>query len=225
MENSKAIERAEKLILFGNEIEKTQWKRQVGRSTYIYVDNGKMAAFRSSCLSFIKLFYGTSHPHFIEFENSTKNHYLGNLAAGVGIMIAIKEEIAEGWLTTYKGLVSSEIFSNFIEMSEHLLEQGYKDPAAVVLGSVLEEHLRQLCLKFKVDIKIEVNGKFVPKKADTLNANLVKAGAYNVLDQKSVTSWLDLRNKAAHGNYIEYSQEQVKLMLQGVLEFISRNNI
>ena len=140
-------------------------------------------------------------------------------------MIAIKEEIAEGWLTTFKGLVSSEIFSNFIEMAEHLLEQGYKDPAAVVLGSVLEEHLRQLCLKFKVDIKVEVNGKFVPKKADTLNANLVKAGSYNVLDQKYVTSWLDLRNKAAHGKYSEYSQEKVKLMLQGVLEFISRNNI
>lgn len=114
--------------------------------------NGKMAAFRSSCLSFIKLFYGTGHPHFIEFEKSTNNHYLGNLAAGVGIMIAIKEEIEEGWLTTFKGLFYSEIFSNSNEMADHPLDQGYKDPAAVVLGSVPEEHLRQLCLKFKVDI-------------------------------------------------------------------------
>jgi hypothetical protein len=31
-------------------------------------------------------------------------------------------------------------------MAEHLLDQKYKDPAAVVVvGSVLEEHLRQLC--------------------------------------------------------------------------------
>lgn len=65
----------------------------------------------------------------------------------------------------------------------------------------------------------------VPKKADTLNADLVKAGAYNILDQKSVTSWLDLRNKAAHGNYSDHTQEQVNLMLQGTLEFIGRNTI
>lgn len=140
-------------------------------------------------------------------------------------MIAIKEEIADGWLTTYKSLVASEIFTDFIEMAEHLLEQGYKDPAAVVLGSVLEEHIRQLCIKSKIDIKVEVKGKITPKRADTMNAELVKAGAYNLLDQKSVTSWLDLRNKAAHGNYSEYSQEQVNLMLQGILDFIKRNNI
>jgi hypothetical protein len=30
-------------------------------------------------------------------------------------------------------------------MAEHLLDQKYKDPATVVVGSVLEEHLRQLC--------------------------------------------------------------------------------
>jgi len=225
METLKIIERAESLINFGNEIEKTRWNRVVGRSTYTYVDNGRMAGFRSSCLSFIKLIYGTRHPHFIEFEKTTNNHYLANLAAGVGIMIAIKEEIAGGWLTTYKSLVASEIFSDFIEMAEHLLDQGYKDPAAVVLGSVLEEHIRQLCIKSKVEIKAEVKGKMLPRKADTMNADLVKAGVYNLLDQKSVSSWLDLRNKAAHGNYTEYSKEQVNLMLQGILDFMKRNNI
>jgi len=51
---------------------------------------------------------------------------------------------------------------------------------------------------------------------------LAAATVYNKLDQKSVTSWLDLRNKAAHGQYSEYSKEQVNIMFQGVMNFISR---
>lgn len=41
-----------------------------------------------------------------------------------------------------------------------------------------------------------------------------------MLEQKNITAWLDLRNKAAHCKYDEYSIEQVNLMYQGVLNFI-----
>lgn len=66
------------------------------------------------------------------------------------------------------------------------------------------------------------SGKAVPRKADTLNADLAKAGKYTKLDQKQITAWLDLRNKAAHGKYSEYTNEQVVLMLAGVRDFVSR---
>ena len=55
-----------------------------------------------------------------------------------------------------------------------------------------------------------------------MNSELASANIYNKLDQKSITSWLDLRNKAAHGQYLEYTKEQVELMYQGVTNFISR---
>jgi hypothetical protein len=51
---------------------------------------------------------------------------------------------------------------------------------------------------------------------------LAKAGVYTKLDQKAITMWLDLRNKAAHGKYNEYGKEQVVLMMQGVTEFLAR---
>ena len=128
--------------------------------------------------------------------------------------------MAGGWLNTAKGLVSAEIFADLLEMAEHLLEEGYKDPAAVVAGSVLEEHLRQLCQRSDIEMTQPGGGK--PKKADLLNADLVRAGVYNQLDQKQITAWLDLRNKAAHGRYGEYSKEQVALMLQSVSDFMVR---
>ena len=124
-----------------------------------------------------------------------------------------------------RGLIAAEFFSDFLDMAGHLLEEGYKDPAAVLAGSVLEEHLRQLADKNGVDIIEKRNGKDVFRKADTLNADLTKTKAYNVLEQKSVTSWLDLRNNAAHGKYGQYTKDQVQLMLDGIRGFMTRNAV
>ena len=101
-------------------------------------------------------------------------------------------------------------------MAEYLLEEGYKDPAAVITGSTLEEHLRKLCIKNGIDIETMSKGKLGPKKADRLNSELAKEKVYSKLELKSVTAWLDLRNKAAHGKYTEYNDNQVKQMIMGV---------
>src|SRR5262249_46662449 len=137
---------------------------------------------------------------------------------------AVRDELTGGWLQTTKSLVSAEIFADFLDMAEYLLSEGYKDPAAVMIGSVLEEHLRQLCSANHIDIEVITPNRVTPKKADALNADLAKASVYSKLDQKSITAWLDLRNKAAHGKYSEYTTEQVRLMSQGVTEFIARVN-
>ena len=110
-------------------------------------------------------------------------------------------------------------------MANHLLNEDYKDPAAVMIGSVLEEHLRQLCYKEGIQTTIIKDGKQSFKKAGALNDELAAQALYNKLDHKNVIAWLDLRNKAAHGNYTEYTQGQVVLMLSSVSDFISRNPI
>jgi hypothetical protein len=55
-----------------------------------------------------------------------------------------------------------------------------------------------------------------------MNSALAAQGIYGKLDQKNVTSWLDLRNKAAHAQYDSYSAEQVRIMLTGVREHVRR---
>ena len=115
----------------------------------------------------------------------------------------------------FQSLVRAEVFADFLEMAEHLLEQGYKDPCAVLVGGVLEDHLRSLCQSR--GIPLQMSGK--PKKADSMNNDLAFADVYSKLDQKNVTAWLDLRNKAAHGKYDEYNADQVRNLLVGVREF------
>lgn len=147
---------------------------------------------------------------------ATNSYYLPHL---VGMLAALKQAYEKGYLHTVEELIHADLFSDFFEMSEYLLSEGYKDPAAVISGSVLEEHLRKLCIRNS--ITVETTGK--PKKADTLNSELAAKTVYSKLDQKSVTAWLDLRNKAAHGKYSGYNKEQVDLMIKSVRDFLSRN--
>jgi hypothetical protein len=138
-----------------------------------------------------------------------------------GILQALRSDYESGYLQSVVELVHADIFADFLDMAHYLLEQNYKDAAAVITGSVLEAHLRKLCGKHGIAV-VKADGT-TPKTADALNSELKAAGVYSMLDQKNVTGWLDLRNKAAHGKYTEYNKDQVSFMLQAVREFASRN--
>ncbi len=135
-----------------------------------------------------------------------------------GILKALHDAYAAGYLSSVAELIHADVFADFVEMAEHLLVEGYKDPVAVVIGSTIEEHLRKLCAKN--GIASDVAGR--PKKVDQLNADLAGQSVYSKLDQKSITAWLDLRNKAAHGKYGEYSKDQVAFLIQGIRDFMTR---
>jgi len=135
-----------------------------------------------------------------------------------GVLTSLKIAYESGYLATITELIHADLFSDLIGMAEYLFSEGYKDPAAVIIGSVLEEHLRKLC--DKNGIAVDFSGR--PKKADQLNSDLTAKPVYSKLDQKSVTSWLDLRNKAAHGKYGEYTKEQVALLIQSIQDFMTR---
>ncbi len=156
-------------------------------------------------------------------DNTKINRPLERLYRLISVLTGLHEDLKAGYLKSFSELIHAEIFSDYIEMAEYLLEEGYKDPAAVITGSTLEEHLRKLCIKNGIDIVTMSKGKLVPKKADTLNSELTKEGVYSKLELKSVLAWLDLRNKAAHGKYKEYDENQVKQMIMGVRDFIVRN--
>ena len=137
-----------------------------------------------------------------------------------GIAHGLRDDLKSGWSDSVVELVHAETHSDYLEMAEDLLGQGYKDAAAVIAGTSLEVHVRALCVKHSVDIVLS-NGS--PKKADTMNADLKKAGVYNGLQQKQITAWMDLRNKAAHGNYADYEQTQVRLFIDGVRVLMTKH--
>ena len=116
-----------------------------------------------------------------------------------GIIDSLKADSESGFLQSQTELIHGELFADYLEMSQHLLDEGYKDAAAVVAGSTLESHMRQLASKAKIDLFQNVSGKLTSKKADRIGADLAAGNIISKLDQKNIIAWLDLRNKAAHG--------------------------
>lgn len=137
----------------------------------------------------------------------------------VGVLESLRVDVSAGYIESVSQLIHGEVFSDFLDMADHLHGEGYKDAAAVVAGSALEAHLRALC--DQNEIERESNGR--AHKADRMNSDLAREDAYSGVDQKNVTSWLGLRNDAAHGNYDSYTSEQVRLLIASVRDFISRH--
>ena len=138
-------------------------------------------------------------------------------------LIGVVRALEGGFLQRHVTLIRGEVFGDFLEMATHLVGSNYKDAAAVIAGSALEAHIKQLCQNREISLERERSSQTRPINADTLNAELVKVGAYTNLDQKNVTAWLGLRNDAAHGNYEEYGKQQVVLMIDSIRDFIARN--
>lgn len=142
----------------------------------------------------------------------------------IGIIDALFHDLKNNYLKSLTEIIHGEVFRDYLEMAEYLLNQAFKDAAAVITGSTLEEHLRKLCVKNGIDVDIISYGRSKPKNADRLNSELTRLEIYSKLDQKNVTAWLDLRNKAAHGNYSEYQEDQVMQLIAGVKDFIKRKS-
>ena len=111
-------------------------------------------------------------------------------------------------------LVSASVFSDFLEMAEHLLDSGYKDPAASLIGAVLEDSLRRMCGNNALPVKSDDN-------ISSLNQKLAQKQVYNPLQQKQIQGWNDIRNNADHGHFDQYKPSGVTDMLKGVRNFLS----
>jgi len=148
--------------------------------------------------------------------SSMHSNYYEHISELAGILKGIRSDVNGGMVDDLRLLVRAEVFADFLEMAEYLLNQGYKDPAAVLLGAVLEDSLRTLANRGGIAVNSS-QGK--PLTIEPLNVAIAKKGMYNPLVQKQITSWANLRNDAAHGHFEKYDKDQVGQMLMFVQKF------
>jgi hypothetical protein len=184
------------------------------------------ARFRTAVLTVIDRVAGPDSIYAKEASGFSIDKYALNNLVHIpflaGIVHALRDDVSRGFLTTARELIHGETFSDFLEMADFLLNEGYKDASAIMGGGVLENHIHNLCIKHEIEITTIKEGNLQQKKTNRLNNDLASAGIYGKLDQKNVTAWLDLRNSAAHAKYDNYLKEQVALLLQGIRDFITR---
>lgn len=189
-----------------------------GLPVNLYMQVLTMADAAVKRITLISSAYARQMSQIVEAKQTVRLKML----SAIGVIEALRRDITAGYVHSVEELLHGELFGDFLFMADHLLSEGYKDAAAVIAGSTLESHLRTLCEKHGIAIEHSRAGELRPKNADLLNAELAKAETYSKLDQKSVTAWLDLRNKAAHGHYDEYQKDQVGLMIAGIRDFVAR---
>jgi len=156
---------------------------------------------------------------YLESAKSVEG-WQGHMVLELGaILKALKSDFEAGYILTIEELVHGAVFDDFLEMASELLKKGYKDPAAVVAGSVLEEHIRKLATRNQL-IVVEPTGK--NKKFDTLTIELVKAQQISEPQRKFLAGWYGQRSEAAHGNYSNVIEDEVGRMIDGIRDFMVR---
>lgn len=135
------------------------------------------------------------------------------------IVHALRDDYALGGLTAVEEIVHADLFDDFLDMANELLSKGFIGPAAVLSGTVLEEHLRKLAKKHGVDIADE---KGRPKSVESLGVDLRKAEIVTEVQRKSVTAWYAQRTEGAHARPENLNDGEVERMIDGVRDFVAR---
>lgn len=184
--------------------------------TEIGIDANDLLGWKVKARSLLSKACGTDSEHFKEFEKNQATgygSYLDTLECLKAIFMAAKEDYEGGYLRAIRGLVQAELFDSELEQATALREAGYKPAAAIIAGVVLETSLRELCDRAGLG----------HAKLDKMNADLAKAGTYNVLQQKRITALAGIRNSAAHGKPGDFTDRDVDDMIRDVERFIAEH--
>ena len=197
-----------------------EWERLTAQSKYDDLSDLQLAdlqALKTRAAGAIRRWSNEIGPYVADARSADMFSLVASVPIHMGVLTAMKADIEAGWLTTVSELLHADTFSDLLEMSEELLDKGYKDAAAVIAGSILESHLRLMAIKADLEATT-TSGK--PRSADAINGDLAKADIYNRLQQKQITAWQDLRNSDAHGDYDKYETRDVGRLIEEVRYFL-----
>jgi len=187
---------------------------------YRHPENADYLRFRTEALNLIRRACGEDSDHYRELRriaegnNTALNSYYYRDC--FGILQAAHRDFSRGLLFELRNLVAAELFVDFLEQSEHLVENGFHVPAASLAGAVLEDGLRKLAAKAKIEIPENT-------KLDRLNADLARAEVYSKLVQKNITAYADIRNNADHGHFDKFTKSDVESMVAWVGRFLAEH--
>ncbi len=209
----KIIDRLSELIALGEKVLGTQ------RSTDViggddYVDAQLSYQWATSSQNLLAKVFGKSSEHYQNFSKEVDSYMSYSPAyRSVGILKAAKDDFENGYLFDVKQVVEADVFDDFISQAEALFDSGYYQASAVIAGAVLEDGLRKLCDNNEIELPDK-------PKLDYMNSQLAKAGIYKKLTQKKITALADIRNNAAHGNWDEFTKDDVSDAIKWIHSFM-----
>ena len=181
--------------------------------------NEQFQQWSVSALGLVRMVFEEGSPHYKVLEEAAaETRGEGRVRpqhknAAYGAFRAAKADYESGHLSRLRSLVVAEVGDDVLEQAEALHLSGYKDPACILARVSLELALREFCDREGI----------AHAQVDKMNADLAKAEVYNKSMQKQITAWAGKGNDAAHGDWDEYTGDDVKDMIGGVRRFIAEH--
>lgn len=160
---------------------------------------------------------GANSPHLNYFENALPQGGLNSIERAyhiyplIGILSGALSDLEGGYLLGQEFFIAGEVFDSILEQAKYLVQNNYKDPAAVLARVVLEDALKRIARSEGVDENL---------KASAINDELKKKGRFSQPQWRFTQGWLDIGNAAAHGKFGEYGQGDVVKMIDDVERFL-----
>lgn len=175
-------------------------------------------ALMTEVLSVVEYIYGMSHPHYQRILNSYNQRSKNGIQSVRGILIGISGNIDSGLLIGLADKLVIEISNDFLDTARAFAEAGDKDPASVLACCVLEDSVKRLAEKHKVDGAKDQEFSVVINSL--LSRRIIEKSVHSTLN-----SFRSLRNAAFHAQWHEVSIEAVNVLLMFLPVFIERNGV
>lgn len=130
----------------------------------------------------------------------------------MGVLLSLKENIEHGLIGSIQDEIQISTYADFLELAEEYLKDN-KNFAAVAVSIALEDGMKKIAKKHNIKIKPSDD-------VGAINTKLSDKKIYNRLTQRKIESWKKLRDHALHAEWDEFSETDVKEMIDGVSNFL-----
>lgn len=125
----------------------------------------------------------------------------------LGILIELKKDYKHGLLSKIEYFYAAANFDAFLEHAKEYSQKGLKNEAGVLVSAVFEDVFKKITEKNNLD---------TPKNKEDIINELVKQGVFTQPFGRTVKAAVDLRNRALHAKWEEFSKEDVKNSIETV---------
>jgi hypothetical protein len=151
-------------------------------------------AFAVGAIACIRRVAGEESDYFEMIEFPDQGFFIGGnelaIASLVGSLQALQRAVAFDLLGSLESRLRANIHDDFLEQAKVLVEAGYHVAGMVLIGGVLEDHLRKLC---------DSRGLICKGKRGLSQYNDLLKNEYPQPVWRQIQVVADLRNDAAHG--------------------------
>jgi len=175
-------------------------------------------ALITECYELLAHIHSGGHPSIQRTIHAINNASLYSLEQVEGILQGTKTNLEAGLLDDLMSKILIDLKADFLDTAQQLIEEGQKDPAAVLTCVVLEDSLKRLAQKHGIE-------GLANKEMSVVAGSLLTKGVIEKTTNQSIQSFKALRNAALHAQWTEVSVESLKLLLVFLPAFMEKHGL